>query len=61
MQELHALDNSKLLELLTKHTSEFTKMLTDNTMGDEYEKCKLTIKANQAEIDLRRFQVNDSA
>ena len=54
MHELSSLDNSQLMDLLARHTSEYTKMITDNNMGDDYEKCKLTIKAIQTEIDIRK-------
>ena len=54
MHELLNLDNSQLIDLLAKHTSEYTKMITDNNMGDDYEKCKLTIKAIQTEIEIRK-------
>jgi len=46
------------MDLLARHTSEYTKMITDNNMGDEYEKCKLTIKAIQTEIDIRKNNLN---
>ena len=29
-------------------------MISGNMMGDDYEKCKLTIKAIQTEIDIRK-------
>ena len=58
MHELHSLDNSQLMDLLATHTSEYTKMITDNNMGDDYEKCKLTIKAIQTEIDIRKNNLN---
>ena len=58
MYELHSLDNSQLMDLLATHTSEYTKMITDNNMGDDYEKCKLTIKAIQTEIDIRKNNLN---
>lgn len=54
MQELNTLDNSQLLDLLAKLTADYTKMITDNDMGDDYEKCKLAIKALQTEIDTRK-------
>ena len=54
MQELHGLDNTQLIDLLAQYTSNYTKMFSDNMMGDEYEKCKLTIKAIQTEIDARK-------
>jgi hypothetical protein len=46
------------MDLLARHTSEYTKMMTDNNMGDDYEKCKLTIKAIQTEIDIRKNDLN---
>jgi len=46
------------MDLLARHTSEYTKMITDNNMGDDYEKCKLTIKAIQTEIDIRKNNLN---
>jgi len=54
MQELNALDNLQLIDLLAKQTSDYTKMLADGNFNDEYQKCKLTIKAIQTEIDLRK-------
>jgi hypothetical protein len=46
------------MDLLARHTSEYTKMMTDNNMGDDYEKCKLTIKAIQTEIEIRKNDLN---
>jgi hypothetical protein len=46
------------MDLLATHTSEYTKMITDNNMGDDYEKCKLTIKAIQTEIEIRKNDLN---
>ena len=54
MQDLHTLDNSELIDLLAKFTSDYTRMITDNNMGDDYEKCKMAIKALQTEIDSRK-------
>jgi len=54
MQELHSLDNRQLIDLLAQYTSDYTKMFSENMMGDDYEKCKLTIKAIQTEIDVRK-------
>jgi len=58
MHELLSLDNSQLMDLLARHTSDYTKMITDNNMGDDYEKCKLTIKAIQTEIEIRKNNLN---
>jgi len=46
------------MDLLARHTSEYTKMITDNNMGDDYEKCKLKIKAIQTEIEIRKNDLN---
>jgi hypothetical protein len=54
--ELHSLETSDLLDMLSKHTADYTKMLADNNLNGEYEKCKLAIKALQAEIDARKKQ-----
>jgi len=54
MQELRSLDNTQLIDLLAQYTSDYTKMISENMMGDDYEKCKLTIKAIQTEIDVRK-------
>ena len=59
MYELHSLDNSQLMDLLATHTSEYTKMITDNNMGDDYEKCKLIIKAIQTEIEIRKNNLSN--
>ena len=61
MQELHALDNSQLMDLLAKYTSDYTKMLADGSFTDEYEKCKLTIKAIHTEIDSRKNIVSNGS
>ena len=54
MQELRTLDNTQLIDLLAQYTSDYTKMISENLMGDDYEKCKLTIKAIQTEIEVRK-------
>ena len=59
MQELNTLDNSQLIDLLAKYTSDYTKMISENMMGDDYEKCKLTIKAIQTEIDVRKNNITN--
>ena len=54
MQELRTLNNTQLIDLLAQYTSDYTKMISENMMGEDYEKCKLTIKAIQTEIDVRK-------
>ena len=57
MQEFHSLDNTQLIDLLAQYTSDYTKMFSENMLGDDYEKCKLTIKAIQTEIDARKNNI----
>lgn len=54
MKELYTLDNSQLIDLLAKYTSDYTRMLSEGTTNEGYEACKNAIKALQAEIELRR-------
>jgi hypothetical protein len=54
MQELRTLENTQLIDLLAQYTSDYTKMISENMMGDNYEKCKLIIKAIQIEIEVRK-------
>ena len=61
MPELHVLDNLQLMDLLAKFTSDYTKLLADGSFNDEYEKCKLTIKAIQTEIDSRKKIVSNAS
>lgn len=57
MQELQKLDNSQLMDLLAKHTSDYTQMMSGGTTEEEYHKSSLIIKAIQSEIDSRK--IND--
>ena len=61
MQELQALDNSQLMDLLAMYTSDYTKMLADGSLNDDYEKCKLAIKAIHTEIDSRKNIVSNGS
>lgn len=54
MEELQTLETSKLFDLLSMYTVEYTRMLSDGAPKEEYEKCKAIIKALQAEIELRK-------
>lgn len=51
---LHTLDNSQLIDLLAKYTSDYTRMLSEGKFDEDYERCKIAIKALQAEIELRK-------
>ena len=54
MDDLHLLETEQLIDLLSKYTADYTKMMSDGTTEDEYTKCNLTIKALQTEIELRK-------
>ena len=56
MEDLRTVDTSMLIDMLARHTVDYTKMLADGDLNGEYEKCKLAIKALQAEIDSRKKQ-----
>ena len=57
MHELHNLANSQLMDLLAKLTADYTKMITDSSSVGDYEKCKLTIRAIQTELETRKNKV----
>ena len=42
------------MDLLSKYTIEFTRLLTDGSSQEEYLKCKEAIKAIQSEIERRK-------
>lgn len=52
--ELGSKENSELIDLLAKYTSDYTRMMSEGTSDEEYEKCKITIEALQAEIETRK-------
>jgi len=54
MEELRTLDTSQLIDMLSKYTTVYTKMLAEGTTEEEYTKRKLAIKALQAEIESRK-------
>ena len=54
MEDLRILETGQLIDLLAKYTTDYTRMMSDGTTANEYEKCNLTIKALQAEIAGRK-------
>jgi len=48
------LETEQLIDLLSKYTADYTKMMSDGTTEDEYTKCNLTIIALQTEIEGRK-------
>jgi len=54
MQALPSLETSQLMDMLSKYTIDYTRMLTDGSSQEEYLKCKEAIKAIQLEIEVRQ-------
>ena len=60
MEELGTIDTSQLIDMLAKHTADYTKMLSGGTTTEDHTQLKLTIKALQTEIELRKKAGNIS-
>jgi len=54
MQELHTIQTSDLVDMLSKQTIEYSKMLVEGASDEKYLKSKLSIEALQAEIRSRQ-------
>lgn len=54
MQALRTLETSQLMDMLSKYTIDYTRMLTDRSSEGEYLKYKEAIKAIQLELELRQ-------
>jgi len=54
MQELQKLETSQLVDLLAQFTADYTNRMSEGTTEEEYAKLKLTIKALQTEIEIRK-------
>ena len=54
MQELRNFETSQLVDLLAQYTADYTRRMSEGTTEDEYAKLKLTIKALQTEIEVRK-------
>ena len=54
MEDLKNLDLFTLLDLLARHTNEYTKMLKEGAIAQEYAQCKKMIQNLTAEIGNRR-------
>ena len=52
--ELQKLDMSALVDMLSTHTADYTRMMNKHTSEDDYVKCQLAIKALQSEIESRK-------
>ena len=53
MQALPTLETWQLMDLLSKYTIAYTRILTDGSSQEEYLKYKEAIKAIQRELELR--------
>jgi hypothetical protein len=54
MKQYRDINHSALIDLLAKHTTLYTQMLSDNIKTNEFYKCKRTIEQLTAEIELRK-------
>ncbi|TMI65826.1 MAG: hypothetical protein E6H07_07930 [Bacteroidetes bacterium] len=54
MQELHTIQTSDLVDMLSKQTIEYSKMLVEGASDEKYLSSKLSIEALQAEIRSRQ-------
>ena len=60
MQALRTLETSVLMDMLSKYTIVYTRMLTDGSPQEEYLKYKEAIKAIQLELEFRRNEETGS-
>ena len=60
MQALRTLETSVLMDMLSKYTIVYTRMLTDGSSQEEYLKYKEAIKAIQLELELRQDEETGS-
>ena len=60
MQTLPTLETSVLMDMLSKYTIVYTRMLTDGSPQEEYLKYKEAIKAIQVELELRQNEETGS-
>ena len=61
MQALNTVETSVLMDMLSKYTIEYTRMLTDGSSQQEYLKYKEAIKAIQLELEFRQHKETGSA
>lgn len=60
MQAIRTLETSVLMDMLSKYTIVYTRMLTDGSSQEEYLKYKEAIKAIQLELELRHNEETGS-
>jgi hypothetical protein len=61
MEDLRTIDISTLIDMLSKHTADYTKMFTQGATEEEYLRCNTIIKALQKEIEFRKQSTTISA
>ena len=54
MRTLHTLEGPHLMDLLSKYTTAYARLVSDGSSQEEYLKCKEAIKAIQLEIEVRQ-------
>ena len=61
MEELHVLETSILVDMLSEYTEKYTRMASEGGSIQEYELCKQTITALQIEIERRKQSFDENA
>ena len=61
MQALKNLEVAVLIDMLSTHTADHTRMLSEGASDIDFAKCKLTIRALQTEIDSRKNSVENTS
>ena len=54
MQEIHSLETSVLIDLLSDYTANYSRMLKEGSSEEDFAKCSLKLRSIQTEIDSRK-------
>jgi hypothetical protein len=54
MHDHHKIERSVLIDMLSTETAKLTQLLAERRFGEDYNKCKLLIKALTKEIEARK-------
>jgi len=60
MEEMHTMEWSVLMDLLSEQTAIYTKLLAERNRTLEFENAKTVIKQIQAEVSRRKIFVDES-
>jgi hypothetical protein len=60
MENLHTLELPALVDMLATYTADYTRMLTEGALKEEFEQCKMTIALLQKEIEFRKETFADN-